>query len=171
MPILETERLVLRSFRAEDVDAMAQLFANPDFTCFSLGVYTERKKTVDFIDKVMSWDRAGIPSLFAVIPRGDTTIVGYCGFHHHPEIPGEVGYPIASRLLESRLDHCGRARCARPRLCGRKTAARHFAGSSGKYPVTLRGGKKWNESRKGNYFSGVPDAGVRDDSRRMAGEP
>jgi RimJ/RimL family protein N-acetyltransferase len=96
MPILETERLVLRSFRANDVDAMVQLFANPDFMRFSLGVYTERRKTVDFIDKVTGWDRAGIPSLFAVIPRGDNTIVGYCGFHNHPEIPGEVeiGYRL-----------------------------------------------------------------------------
>jgi RimJ/RimL family protein N-acetyltransferase len=48
MPTLETERLILRSFGQEDVDAMAQLFANPDFMRFSSGVFTERKKTVDF---------------------------------------------------------------------------------------------------------------------------
>ena len=93
---LETERLVLRSFREEDVDAMAKLFANPDFMRFSLGVYTERKKTVDFIEKVMGWDRAGIPSAFAVVPRGEDIVIGYCGFHHHPEVPGEVeiGYRL-----------------------------------------------------------------------------
>jgi len=34
---LQTERLILRSFREEDVDAMAELFANPDFMRFSLG--------------------------------------------------------------------------------------------------------------------------------------
>src|SRR5262249_6833602 len=84
---LETERLILRSFREEDVDAMAQLFANPDFMRFSLGVYTERKKTVDFIEKVMGWDRASIPSAFAVVPRGEDAVIGYCGFHHHPEVP------------------------------------------------------------------------------------
>ena len=50
---LQTPRLILRSFREEDVDAMAQLFANPDFMRFSLGAFTERKKTVDFIEKVM----------------------------------------------------------------------------------------------------------------------
>jgi RimJ/RimL family protein N-acetyltransferase len=46
---LHTPRLILRSFRQKDVDAMAQLFANPDFMRFSLGAFTERKKTVDFI--------------------------------------------------------------------------------------------------------------------------
>src|SRR5262245_59089547 len=96
MPILETERLILRSFREEDVHAMAVLFANPDFMRFSLGVYTERKQTVDFIDKVTGWDRAGMPSQFAVVPRGEHPVIGYCGFHHHPEVPGEVeiGYRL-----------------------------------------------------------------------------
>jgi RimJ/RimL family protein N-acetyltransferase len=77
---LETGRLILRSFRKEDVDAMAQLFANPDFMRFSLGVFTERKQTIAFIEKVMGWDHAGIPSQFAVVPRGEDAIIGYCGF-------------------------------------------------------------------------------------------
>jgi len=93
---LETERLILRSFREEDVDVMAQLFANPDFMRFSLGVFTERKQTVAFIEKVMGWDRDGIPSQFAVIPRGQDAIVGYCGFFQHAEVPGEIeiGYRL-----------------------------------------------------------------------------
>ena len=93
---LETERLILRSFREEDVDAMEQLFANPDFMRFSLGVFTERKQTVAFIEKVMEWDRAGIPSQFAIVPRNEDAVIGYCGFHHHPEVPGEVeiGYRL-----------------------------------------------------------------------------
>jgi RimJ/RimL family protein N-acetyltransferase len=96
MPILETERLILRSFRADDVDAMAQLFANPDFMRFSLGVFIERKQTVAFIEKVMGWDRAGIPSQFAVVPDREERIVGYCGFFQHPEVPGEIeiGYRL-----------------------------------------------------------------------------
>jgi len=93
---LRTPRLILRSFREEDVDAMAQLFANPDFMRFSLGVFTERKKTVEFIEKVMDWNRAGIPSQFAVVPRGEDAIVGYCGFFQHAEVPGEIeiGYRL-----------------------------------------------------------------------------
>jgi RimJ/RimL family protein N-acetyltransferase len=96
MPILETERLILRSFRADDVDAMAQLFASPDFMRFSLGVLTERKQTVALIEKVTGWDRAGMPSQFAVVPRGKDAAIGYCGFFHHSEVPGEVeiGYRL-----------------------------------------------------------------------------
>ena len=93
---LSTPRLILRSFSKEDVDAMAQLFANRDFMRFSLGAFTERRKTVDFIEKVMGWDRAGMPSQFAVVLHGEKAVVGYCGFHHHPEVPGEVeiGYRL-----------------------------------------------------------------------------
>jgi RimJ/RimL family protein N-acetyltransferase len=93
---LQTPRLILRSFREEDVDAMAQLFANTAFMRFSLGVFTERKQTVAFIEKVIGWDRAGIPSQFAVIPRGEDAIVGYCGFFQHAEVPGEIeiGYRL-----------------------------------------------------------------------------
>jgi ribosomal-protein-alanine N-acetyltransferase len=93
---LATDRLILRSFGEQDVDAMAQLFANPDFMRFSLGIFTEHKQTVAFIEKVMGWDRAGIPSQFAVLPRGEDAIVGYCGFFHHAEVPGEVeiGYRL-----------------------------------------------------------------------------
>ena len=94
---LQTPRLILRPFLEEDVDVMAQLFANPDFMRFSLGVFTERKQTIAFIEKVMGWDRAGIPSQFAVVPRGQDAIIGYCGFFYHPEHgieDLEIGYRL-----------------------------------------------------------------------------
>jgi RimJ/RimL family protein N-acetyltransferase len=93
---LETERLFLRRFREEDVDVMARLFANPDFMRFSLGVFTERAQTVAFIEKVIGWDRAGIPSQFAVVPRGEEAVIGYCGYFHHAEVPDEIeiGYRL-----------------------------------------------------------------------------
>jgi len=93
---LQTPRLILRSFREEDVNAMANLFANPDFMRFSLGAFTERKQTVAFIEKVMGWERGGIPAQFAVVRIGENAIVGYCGFYHHAELLGEVeiGYRL-----------------------------------------------------------------------------
>lgn len=94
---LHTARLILRSFCEEDVDAMSQLFANPDFMRFSLGAFTKRQQAIAFIDKVLAWDRADIPSQFAVIPRGEGAIIGYCGFFYHPEHgiqDIEIGYRL-----------------------------------------------------------------------------
>jgi [ribosomal protein S5]-alanine N-acetyltransferase len=95
--ILETTRLTLRPFSEDDVDHMAELFANPDFMRFSLGVFTKREQTIAFIEKVVGWDRAGIPSQFAVIPRDESDFIGYCGFFHHPEHgieDIEIGYRL-----------------------------------------------------------------------------
>jgi len=60
--ILETPRLTLRPFHKDDVDLMAQLFANAGFMRFSLGVFTKREQTEAFVQKVMGWDRAQLPS-------------------------------------------------------------------------------------------------------------
>jgi RimJ/RimL family protein N-acetyltransferase len=97
MATLETARLLLRPFQREDVDLMAELFANPDFMRFSLGVFTKREQTVAFVEKVMGWDAAGMPSQFAMIPRDRNTLLGYCGFFHHPEHgidDIEIGYRL-----------------------------------------------------------------------------
>ena len=96
MPVLQTPRLVLRWFREEDVDLLAELMANADFMRFSLGVFF-RQQTIAFLDKIIGWQRRGLPSLFAVIHRADNRLIGYCGFFHQQvdEIEGiEIGYRL-----------------------------------------------------------------------------
>jgi ribosomal-protein-alanine N-acetyltransferase len=92
---LRTPHLILRPFREEDIDRLAQLMADPDFMRFSLGPYT-REQTQTVLEKFLSWNNAGLPSPFAVVLRENTEVLGYCGFLHHPEVPGEVeiGYRL-----------------------------------------------------------------------------
>jgi RimJ/RimL family protein N-acetyltransferase len=89
MATLETERLILRPFREQDVGLMAQLFANPDFMRFSPGAYT-REQTQAVLQKFISWEQAGLPSQFAVVLCENYHVLGYCGFLHQPEVPNEV---------------------------------------------------------------------------------
>jgi len=96
MAILETARLTLRPFREEDVDLLAELMANPDFMRFSLGPKT-REQTAAFLENVIGWHRAGLPSPFAVVIRSDGVLVGYCGFLHQ-EVDGEKEIEIGYRL-------------------------------------------------------------------------
>jgi len=93
--VLETARLSLRPFRDDDIARLAELMANPDFMRFSLGPYT-REQTRGVLDKFLSWEKAGLPSPFAVVLREKTEVLGYCGFLHHPEVPEEVeiGYRL-----------------------------------------------------------------------------
>jgi [ribosomal protein S5]-alanine N-acetyltransferase len=94
--ILETPRLILRPFAADDLDRMAELMANKDFMRFSMGPMT-REQTQSFLDKVIGWDRDGLPSQFAMILRAGGTLAGYCGFFHQ-EVDGakeiEIGYRL-----------------------------------------------------------------------------
>lgn len=46
--VIETPRLILRHFTAEDLDALAELMANPDFMRFSSGVFT-REQAANFL--------------------------------------------------------------------------------------------------------------------------
>jgi RimJ/RimL family protein N-acetyltransferase len=94
--ILETSRLILRPFAVDDLNRMAELMANKDFMRFSMGPMT-REQTKSFLDKVMGWDRDGMPSQFAAIVRSSHTLAGYCGFFHQ-EVDGKTEIEIGYRL-------------------------------------------------------------------------
>jgi len=81
MPILQTARLILRSFHRQDLDLLAELMANPGFMRFSLGVHS-REQTAAFLEKILLWQDEGLHSLFAVMHSADDRMIGYCGFYH-----------------------------------------------------------------------------------------
>jgi ribosomal-protein-alanine N-acetyltransferase len=63
---------------------------------FSMGPMT-REQAARFLQKVIGWNRAGLPSQFAVIDRETGRLIGYCGFLHQ-EVDGakeiEIGYRL-----------------------------------------------------------------------------
>lgn len=77
--ILETPRLLLRPFAESDLHGLSALMANADFMRFSRGRFS-REQTAGFLEKVRARDRAGLPSLFALILRSNQKLIGYCGF-------------------------------------------------------------------------------------------
>ena len=94
--ILETPRLILRPFAADDLDRMGELMADKDFMRFSMGPM-KREQVQGFLDKVIGWNRDGLPSQFAMIVRSSGTLAGYCGFFHH-EVDGKMEIEIGYRL-------------------------------------------------------------------------
>jgi len=96
-PSLQTERLLLRRFRHDDLDRLAELMANADFMRFSLGVYS-RDKTEQFLNKLMGWQNKGVPSLYAVTLKQAGELLGYCGFYHPDGFEDvEIGYRLDPR--------------------------------------------------------------------------
>ncbi len=94
---LHTGRLRLRPFRADDLDRLVQLFANPGFMRFSGSDGYSPEQTAAVLDKFLRWSREGLPSQFAIIERKSNTLLGYCGFLHQ-EVDGKNEIEIGYRL-------------------------------------------------------------------------
>ena len=91
---LQTDRLILRPFRQDDLDRLSELMANPGFMRFSTGLYS-REQTATFLDKILGWEEKGIPSLLAVILPETGKLLGYCGFYHPEGFDDtEIGYRL-----------------------------------------------------------------------------
>jgi RimJ/RimL family protein N-acetyltransferase len=98
MVILQTERLILRQFHIFDVDALDQVFGDPEVMLYGPGVQTSFW--------VRQWLRGCLedyPKLgfgpWAVVDKGSSLVIGYAGLFHFPDIDGqpeiEVGYRLA----------------------------------------------------------------------------
>ena len=114
-PLLETPRLVLRTFRREDLPSYAELNADPNVTRYLGGPLTREGS-----DAIAEWaqevyEREGI-GLLAVERRDDRAFLGMCGLHHFEPYPDEVevGWRLAKRYwgngyateaAEAWLDH------------------------------------------------------------------
>jgi RimJ/RimL family protein N-acetyltransferase len=87
--ILETSRLLLRTFHADDLHQYAELNADPDVTRYLGGPLSSVES-----DEIAGWaqdvyEREGI-GLLAVERRADGAFLGMCGLHHFHAYPDEV---------------------------------------------------------------------------------
>lgn len=81
VPIIETERLVLRPYRRDDFSAYAALFADSEVTRFVGGVpYTREQSWTRFLRQVGMWHYFGF-GFFAIQDRTTGTFLGEAGFH------------------------------------------------------------------------------------------
>ncbi|MGI8639326.1 MAG: GNAT family N-acetyltransferase [Pyrinomonadaceae bacterium] len=82
-PIIETERLLLRMFKTEDLDVVYQLFSDADVQKY---LSAENRRTreqlkVTLKNLVRRWDERGF-GIWCVTEKNTTEIVGYCGFQY-----------------------------------------------------------------------------------------
>ncbi len=106
---LETERLVLRLPRRDDLDAFAELFADLEVVRYTGGITKSRAESAEAIDLMLRhWDEHGI-GLFSVVRKEDERVLGRVGFllwdtdtwqHAMRQAPGprtetEIGWTLA----------------------------------------------------------------------------
>jgi ribosomal-protein-alanine N-acetyltransferase len=80
MILLETERLILRPYREDDLDDLATLLADPDVTRFlSYSRPRSREETAEKLHNILQhWRRHGF-GIFVLLDRADGRFAGHCG--------------------------------------------------------------------------------------------
>jgi RimJ/RimL family protein N-acetyltransferase len=77
---LETERLLLRRPRAADLDAYAELFADPEVVRYTGGATKSRAESELALQRMIRhWDDHGV-GLFSVVRTEDEPVLGRVGF-------------------------------------------------------------------------------------------
>src|SRR5579864_58633 len=98
IPILETERLRLRGFTADDLDLLDSLYSDPDVVSFISidGQPLSREKSQERLTAALfRWTQHGIP-MWAVFRKADDVFLGRCGFQIY-QVTNEI--EIAYTLL------------------------------------------------------------------------
>ncbi len=105
MALLQTPRLLLRPFRADDADPMLAVFGDAEVMRYSSGVH-DRQWIVDWIGKVEQTyrDAPGMGG-HAVVEKGTDIARGYCGLLLFPDVGGQPEVEVGYRLARS---HWGR---------------------------------------------------------------
>jgi RimJ/RimL family protein N-acetyltransferase len=89
IPLIETPRLTLRTFRLDDLPRYAELNADPEVTRYLGGPLTaeESNGIAEYANELHAGEGIG---LLAVERRDDGAFLGMCGLHHFHPYPDEV---------------------------------------------------------------------------------
>jgi [ribosomal protein S5]-alanine N-acetyltransferase len=87
-PVIETDRLRLRPFGLDDVDALHRLWIEPEVRQYIWdGDIVSRERVESLIRiSITSFEDHGF-GLWAVLPRDEESLIGFCGFWFFHEPP------------------------------------------------------------------------------------
>ena len=98
--VLETERLILREFHAEDVDALTKVISDPETMSYYPAPF-DRTGVKEWIERNQRRYARDGHSLWAMILRGDRELIGDCGLVRQ-DVDGEplveIGYHVRRDL-------------------------------------------------------------------------
>jgi ribosomal-protein-alanine N-acetyltransferase len=93
---LTTERLVLRQLREADLDALAEIYADPETMRFLGGPRTRESTRTRLVSMIAEHREQGF-GLWATTLRADGTLIGRCGILVQ-EVEGRIEHEIAYLL-------------------------------------------------------------------------
>src|SRR5579883_1534181 len=100
MSVLQTPRLLLRPFRADDLDDLAELYADPEVTRYiGTGCPQNRDQVQRRLERMMRhWQEHGF-GMWALLHKPEGRFVGRCGAGYlHGRGDPELAYTLARRF-------------------------------------------------------------------------
>jgi RimJ/RimL family protein N-acetyltransferase len=104
MTVLTTERLTLRRFHLQDVDAIYRVLGNPDVMCFSDGAKTREAVQIWLQTSIDHYETWGFGP-YAVAQICDQIVIGYCGLSFVPDLGGQPEIEIGYRFIPQAWGH------------------------------------------------------------------
>ena len=97
---IETARLRLRGFRPDDLDALCQVFGDPEVMKYISGGKPRTREATEegLLRSIEGWHKRGF-GLWAVEEKATGRMVGYCGLIYLEDTPEiEVAYGLAKSV-------------------------------------------------------------------------
>lgn len=116
--MIETERLILRPFREEDIELVYRIYSDPEILHFTPYDTRNRKETEEFLEKIIrDWKETPPESLeMAILLKGTGEEIGRAGIHRvFEEESAMVGYyllkpfrgrGLATEAAEGMIRYC-----------------------------------------------------------------
>lgn len=100
--MIETERLLLRDWRDEDVDVFVRHTNTPGVMRWLGGVKPDEVMRAIMFDRIVRWQRERGFTFWAVERKADGELLGFCGLKigDDPDSPVEGEYEVGWRLRE-----------------------------------------------------------------------
>lgn len=98
--MIETPRLVLRTFLPADREAVVALLSDPEVMRYSVSGPKPADDILDDLDDWVTSHRPGQPERWAVTARPSEELIGFCGFSNHL-VKGERVWELGYRLMPS----------------------------------------------------------------------
>lgn len=95
MPVLETDRMILRPYEAADIDAMAAMFDDPEVTAFTYLGRRDRAQTQTVLDGYMSFLAEHGWGMLAMLDRTTGEYLGEVGLFVSPMGSVALRYALA----------------------------------------------------------------------------
>ena len=99
MIVVETERLFLRQFKADDITAMMRVFSDAEVMRYSKGTKSEQE-VQDWLGRCQEiYDSGDGIGPWGVVAKASGELMGYCGLFRFADVGGqeeiEIGYRLA----------------------------------------------------------------------------